>query len=67
MFQRAYLAAQSLGIAERTHQAMFDAVWKTGEESLRSSDELVDPVRFLVSKESSHRDPAGSELKPKKL
>jgi thiol:disulfide interchange protein DsbA len=31
MFQRAYFAAQSLGIAERTHQAMFDAVWKTGE------------------------------------
>jgi thiol:disulfide interchange protein DsbA len=31
MFQRAYFAAQSLGIAERAHQAMFDAVWKTGE------------------------------------
>jgi thiol:disulfide interchange protein DsbA len=31
MFQRAYFAAQSLGIAERTHQAMFDAVWKSGE------------------------------------
>jgi thiol:disulfide interchange protein DsbA len=31
MFQRAYLAAQSMGIADRTHQAVFDAVWKTGE------------------------------------
>jgi thiol:disulfide interchange protein DsbA len=31
MFQRAYFAAQTLGIAERTHQAIFDAVWKTGE------------------------------------
>jgi thiol:disulfide interchange protein DsbA len=31
MFQRAYFAAQSLGIAERTHQGMFDAVWMTGE------------------------------------
>ena len=31
MFQRAYLAAQSLGIADSTHQAMFDAVWKSGE------------------------------------
>jgi thiol:disulfide interchange protein DsbA len=31
MFQRAYLAAQSMGIAQRTHQAVFDAVWKTGE------------------------------------
>ena len=36
MFQRAYFAAQFLGIAERTHQAMFDAVWKTGE--LATSD-----------------------------
>jgi protein dithiol oxidoreductase (disulfide-forming) len=31
MFQRAFFAAQALGIAERTHQAMYDAVWKTGE------------------------------------
>jgi thiol:disulfide interchange protein DsbA len=31
MLQRAYFAAQSLGISERTHQAIFDAVWKNGE------------------------------------
>jgi thiol:disulfide interchange protein DsbA len=31
MFQRAFLAAQALGVAERAHQAMYDAVWKTGE------------------------------------
>ena len=31
MFQQAYYAAQSLGIADRTQQAMFDAVWKTGQ------------------------------------
>jgi thiol:disulfide interchange protein DsbA len=31
MFQRAYFAAQALGIAERTHQQMYEAVWKTGE------------------------------------
>jgi protein dithiol oxidoreductase (disulfide-forming) len=31
MFQRAYFAAQSLGIADRTHQAIYDAVWKTGQ------------------------------------
>ena len=31
MFQRAYLAAQAMGIAERTHSAMFKAVWTTGE------------------------------------
>jgi len=31
MFQRAFFAAQSLGLAERAHQAIFDAVWKTRE------------------------------------
>jgi len=31
MFQRAYFAAKALGIADKTHDAMFDAVWKTDE------------------------------------
>jgi protein dithiol oxidoreductase (disulfide-forming) len=31
MFQRAVCTAQSLGIFEKTHDAMFAAVWKTGE------------------------------------
>lgn len=31
VFQRAYFAAQSLGIADRTHGRIFDAVWKSGE------------------------------------
>lgn len=31
MFQLAYVTAQALGIADRTHEAMFDAVWTTGE------------------------------------
>jgi protein dithiol oxidoreductase (disulfide-forming) len=31
MFQRAYYTAQVLDIDKRTHDAMFDAVWKTGE------------------------------------
>jgi thiol:disulfide interchange protein DsbA len=30
-FQRAYFTAQALRIADRAHQAMYDAVWKTGE------------------------------------
>ncbi len=29
--QRAYLTAQALGVVEKTHDAMFDAAWKTGE------------------------------------
>jgi thiol:disulfide interchange protein DsbA len=31
LFQRAYYAAKALGVAEKSHDAMFDAVWKTGE------------------------------------
>jgi thiol:disulfide interchange protein DsbA len=31
MFQRAFCTAQLLGIDKQTHDAMFDAVWKTGE------------------------------------
>ncbi|MGE0582764.1 MAG: thiol:disulfide interchange protein DsbA/DsbL [Steroidobacteraceae bacterium] len=38
LFQRAYLAAQVLGIADRTHQAMYDAIWTTGELA------IVDPA-----------------------
>ena len=31
MFQLAYLTAQTLGVADQTHDAMFAAVWTTGE------------------------------------
>jgi len=31
MFQRAYITAQSLGVAEKAHDAMYDAIWNTGE------------------------------------
>jgi thiol:disulfide interchange protein DsbA len=31
LFQRAYYTAQALGVVEKTHDAMFDAAWKTGE------------------------------------
>ncbi len=31
MFQLAYATAQALGVAARTHDAMFDAVWTTGD------------------------------------
>lgn len=31
LFQRAYLAAVSLGIAEKAHDAMYEAIWITGE------------------------------------
>src|SRR3546814_8494195 len=31
VYQRAYYAAQALGVAEKSLDAMFDATWKTGE------------------------------------
>ena len=31
MLQRAYVTADALGIAERAHDAIFDAIWKSGE------------------------------------
>jgi thiol:disulfide interchange protein DsbA len=31
MFQRSFYAAQALGLVDKTHDAMFDAVWKTNE------------------------------------
>ena len=31
MFQLAYLTAQVLGVADKTHDAMFNAVWRSGE------------------------------------
>lgn len=31
VFQRAFFAADSLGIVDRTHAKIFDAIWKTGE------------------------------------
>jgi thiol:disulfide interchange protein DsbA len=46
MFQRAYFAAQSLGIANRAHQAVYDAVWKTGELAIedQGTNRLKNPL-----------------------
>jgi len=43
MFQRAFLAAQALGIGEKTHAPMFSAVWTTGE--LAISDPRTNRLR----------------------
>ena len=49
MFQRAYFTAQALGIADRTHQAMFDSVWKTGQLAVEnaSTGQLRSPLPSL--------------------
>ncbi len=37
MFQLAYITAQILGVAQQSHDAMFDAVWKGGDLSISDS------------------------------
>jgi thiol:disulfide interchange protein DsbA len=46
MLQRAYFTAQALGVATRTHQAVFDAVWKSGELAIADpvTHRLKDPL-----------------------
>jgi thiol:disulfide interchange protein DsbA len=46
MFQKAYFTAQALGVAEQTHDALFAAVWKTGELSIsdQATQRLKDPL-----------------------
>jgi protein dithiol oxidoreductase (disulfide-forming) len=55
IFQRAYLVAKQLGVADRTHDAMFDAVWKSGELAVydqklqrakHPAPQLVDVAKF---------------------
>jgi protein dithiol oxidoreductase (disulfide-forming) len=38
LFQRAYYAAKAMGVADKTYDAMFDAIWKSGE---LASDDLA--------------------------
>jgi len=46
MFQRAYLAASALGIADKTHDAMFKAIWASDELSVvdRRTNQLKNPL-----------------------
>jgi protein dithiol oxidoreductase (disulfide-forming) len=57
LFQRTFYTAQALGISDKTHQAMFDAVWKTHELATMNADErslkspqpsLDDVAKFFV-------------------
>jgi protein dithiol oxidoreductase (disulfide-forming) len=50
VFQRAYFAAQSLGIADRTHDKIFDAVWKTHELAIidPATNRIKDPLPSLA-------------------
>ncbi|HEX3396152.1 MAG TPA: thiol:disulfide interchange protein DsbA/DsbL [Steroidobacteraceae bacterium] len=52
MFQLAYVTAQILGVDQRTHDAMFDAVWKGGDLS------ITDATRGLKTRMPTIEDAA---------
>ena len=63
MLQRAYLAAKALGIAEKSHDAAFDAVWKSGE--LETMDKTTNrPKQPLPSIEDAAKFYAKFGVKP---
>ncbi|MGB8694380.1 MAG: thiol:disulfide interchange protein DsbA/DsbL [Steroidobacteraceae bacterium] len=45
-FQRAFFAAQSLGLVERTHDAVYEAIWKSSELAIMDP-ETNRPKRLL--------------------
>ena len=51
MFQRAYYAARKLGIADAAHEAMFKAIWETGEIPLMdpASGRMRRPLPAITS------------------
>lgn len=50
VFQRAYFAAETLGIAERTHDKIFDAIWKTHELAIMdpATNQIKNPLPSLA-------------------
>lgn len=48
VFQRAYFAALSLGVADKLHDRVFDAVWKTGELATMDGNSMKNPLPSLA-------------------
>lgn len=50
VFQRAFFAADTLGIVDRTHDKIFDAIWKTGELATMdlATGQLKNPLPSLA-------------------
>jgi thiol:disulfide interchange protein DsbA len=44
VFQRAFFAAQALGLVDKTHEAVFDAIWKN-DGPLRITDPVTHKIR----------------------
>jgi protein dithiol oxidoreductase (disulfide-forming) len=61
VFQRAYYAAQALGIAARTHDATFNAVWQSGQLAVadRATGRLKDPLPSIQDIAEFYHQAAG--------
>jgi thiol:disulfide interchange protein DsbA len=61
MFQKAYFTALVLGVADKTHDAMFDAVWKTGELAVidQASQRVRDPLPSIEDAARFYNKAAG--------
>lgn len=61
MFQRAYLTAKALGISDKTHDAMFDAVWKSGELATmdKTNNKLRNPMPTIEDAAQFYAKSAG--------
>jgi thiol:disulfide interchange protein DsbA len=53
--QRAFITAQSLGVAEKAHDAMFDAIWTTGELAIMDSNQRLKPAAAMPKIEDMAR------------
>jgi len=61
MFQRAFVTAQAMGIAEKAHTAMFNAVWASDELAVtdRRTDRLKNPLPSIENAAAFYARVAG--------
>ncbi len=61
MFQQAFFTAQVLGVADKTQDAMFDAVWRTGELAItdQATQRLRDPLPSIADAARFYNRTAG--------
>jgi len=64
VFQRAYFTAQALGIAAKNHDAMFNAVWKSGELAVEdtTTNRLKDPLPKIEDVAKFYHRVAGVDI-----
>ncbi len=65
MFQRAFYTAQVLKLADKTHEAMFAAIWKSGELAIvdKKTNQLKKPPPTLEDAARFYNRVAGVDIK----